>query len=644
MPRLQNLVVLRGFTKAYSLGGMRVGFAVASPGVAAQVRAVLAPLQVGELSLRVAMRLLAAGDPCARLRQRIRAVRPVAVEALTAAGLRVRAGHADVPAVVVDDAAGQASRALGRLGIRCLRPPTADAGIVQLRVPIGDVRVRAAAPAPRAMTTAVASGVANTVAAATASELLGRRAPDIRWAVTGSEQTAQGLAGLMALHGDAGGAPRGLRLAVASVAAGVLAAQGALAAQVARRRGCRVTSVETSALAGALMFASHHIAVAGAVSEASSPGRSPSAPPFRSADGCWFELEATSFDAWAGLWQDLGASQVDAADGLGELRTALRDRLVRAAGGAARVHAGGTASRTIEACAAASGVAAIRVREAAGRDVAPWRLQRGSPARPPQPARPAPALERPLAGIRVVELTSRLQGPLAGRLLHWLGADVVKLEPPGGDPGRLAPGGPFRGAYLAYNHGKRFAELDYRTAAGRSELAAIVAEADVFLHNARPGRAERYGFDAAQLERARPGLVHVQLAGWDPVAGRGDTVAGDYVVQADSGVAAALAAAGDPPRPSPLTLLDVMGGLLGAAAAAAGLLERERGGRGTRAGTTLHGAASLLLRHGRGEQDGPRAAIHAEPGALLADPRTAALLAPVADGIFAAGVPWRFAA
>lgn len=141
VPRVASLVVLRGFTKAYSLGGMRSGFAVASSGVAEEVRAVAAPLQVSELSLRVALGLLAAGDPCARLRRQIHAVRPVAVDLLGAAGLSVRTGHPDVPAVIVDDAGGEASASLERLGIRGLTPPVAGAELVQLRIPIGDVRV-----------------------------------------------------------------------------------------------------------------------------------------------------------------------------------------------------------------------------------------------------------------------------------------------------------------------------------------------------------------------------------------------------------------------------------------------------------------------------------------------------------------------
>jgi histidinol-phosphate/aromatic aminotransferase/cobyric acid decarboxylase-like protein len=142
-----NLVVLRGFTKAYSLGGLRAGFAVASPGVADRVRAVVPPLQVGEAALAVALRLLEEGDACARLRSRIRETKPRSAALLERAGLEVDAGHPDVPALVVDDAGGAATRLLAPLGIVGLRPalaPRARVGaceLVHLRTPIDDERI-----------------------------------------------------------------------------------------------------------------------------------------------------------------------------------------------------------------------------------------------------------------------------------------------------------------------------------------------------------------------------------------------------------------------------------------------------------------------------------------------------------------------
>jgi crotonobetainyl-CoA:carnitine CoA-transferase CaiB-like acyl-CoA transferase len=258
----------------------------------------------------------------------------------------------------------------------------------------------------------------------------------------------------------------------------------------------------------------------------------------------------------------------------------------------------------LEAIAARNGIAACRLRsynELVGHAQdgvpAPWAIrpsERGASA-PLRAAGAEPA--RPLAGVTVVELTTRLQGPLAGHLLRMLGADVVKVEPPGGDPGRMAPAGPFRAAYLALNRGKRFAEVDYKTQAGSRELHELVAGADVFLHNARPGRAERLGVDFDSVQRTHPGIVHAQLAGWDPSGPRAGQVAGDYIVQAACACGHGLSEAGEPPFPSPVTLLDVSAGLLACEGVLAGLLRRVVRGRGAGVRTTLE-AAAAELQHG----------------------------------------------
>jgi crotonobetainyl-CoA:carnitine CoA-transferase CaiB-like acyl-CoA transferase len=160
----------------------------------------------------------------------------------------------------------------------------------------------------------------------------------------------------------------------------------------------------------------------------------------------------------------------------------------------------------------------------------------------------------------------------------------------------MAPAGPFHAAYLALNRGKHFVEVDYKTAGGRLELHDLVASADVFLHNARPGRAERLGVDFDSVQRSHPGIVHAQLAGWDPDGPRAGEVAGDYIVQADSGCGSGLNASGEPPFPSPVTLLDVMAGLLASEGVLAGLLRRAVRQRGASVRTTLSWAAAELQR------------------------------------------------
>ena len=146
VPTTEQLVVLRGFTKAYSLGGLRAGFAFASDALAPRVRELVAPLQVGELALQAALRLLEAGDVFAALRARVRSRKPEVVRALEAAGLVVLPGLPVFPWVAVADPGGTASRRLDGCGIRALRPapppgaPAAARDVLRLTIPLSDER------------------------------------------------------------------------------------------------------------------------------------------------------------------------------------------------------------------------------------------------------------------------------------------------------------------------------------------------------------------------------------------------------------------------------------------------------------------------------------------------------------------------
>lgn len=144
---LDNLVVLRGFTKAYSMGGLRCGYAVASTAVAERVRDLVVPMQVGELSLAGALRLLAAGDCFGPLRARIREVKPAFAARLAELGYQVTSGHADIPWVVVADPGGSTADRLAACGIRGLAPvpapseaPVASAPL-HLTVPLSPRRI-----------------------------------------------------------------------------------------------------------------------------------------------------------------------------------------------------------------------------------------------------------------------------------------------------------------------------------------------------------------------------------------------------------------------------------------------------------------------------------------------------------------------
>ncbi|MGA4839068.1 CoA transferase [Streptomyces sp. G45] len=442
------------------------------------------------------------------------------------------------------------------------------------------------------------------------------------------EATAQAATGVMAVHGRRDGAPRGLAADYTATTAGVLAVQGLLAGLLAEARGgtAATPTVTTSATRAGLLAVSQYLAATGA-DEGEAAELAPGGPPFTSADGTLFELETLDPGAWAAFWRALDAP----ADAI---RAGWRPFQFRYATACApfpdALHA---TTRTaawsrIRQAAAASGaeVCALRTlaERAAEHDGAPpWTFTphgpvAATPAR--QPAQPG----RPLAGLTVLEAGRRIQAPLAAHLLRLLGADVVRIEPPGGDPLRGMPPacGGTSARWLALNRGKPAVEVDIKAPSGRRRLRELVAGADVFLHNWAPGKAARLGLDAADLGRVSPGLVYAYTSGW---ADRVDDapMGTDFMVQARTGVGAAVRPADEPPAPSLMTLLDVLGGLLGAEAVLAGLLLRERaGGRGVRVDSSLLGAADVLtgpaLRRAERAPAGFRRPLRAADGWVVA--------------------------
>ena len=112
----------------------------------------------------------------------------------------------------------------------------------------------------------------------------------------------------------------------------------------------------------------------------------------------------------------------------------------------------------------------------------------------------------PLAGVRVVEMTHMVMGPTCGMILAQLGAEVIKVEPPGGDKTRSL-GGMGASFFPLFNRGKRSVMLDFAKPADRETMHALLSGADVFLENFRDGQLEKQGLGADELRRQHPHLI-----------------------------------------------------------------------------------------------------------------------------------------
>jgi crotonobetainyl-CoA:carnitine CoA-transferase CaiB-like acyl-CoA transferase len=186
-----------------------------------------------------------------------------------------------------------------------------------------------------------------------------------------------------------------------------------------------------------------------------------------------------------------------------------------------------------------------------------------------------------LKGVRVVELSTVITAPLTGLMLADLGADIIKVEPPGGDPFRSFRGGQYSPNFVAYNRGKRSIKLDLRTDAGRSILLELVARADVLLENYRPGIMARLGLGEDILQAANARLIHCSITGFGETGPYSARPAYDNVAVALSGI---LSLQLDPlhPQSSGPTIADNATGMYAAYGILGALYERERTGRGRR--------------------------------------------------------------
>jgi formyl-CoA transferase len=219
-----------------------------------------------------------------------------------------------------------------------------------------------------------------------------------------------------------------------------------------------------------------------------------------------------------------------------------------------------------------------------------------------KPADAAPML----AGVRVIDLTTVVFGPLTTQILADYGADVIKIEPPEGDimrhAGSVAADG-MGAIFLNLNRGKRSVAIDLKTAEGRAVLRRLISTADVFIHNVRRGAMDRLDLSYEAVAAVNPRILYCTATGFAQANPRADAAAIDDVIQTSSGLAALNADAAGVPRFVQSLLADKVAGMGLACAVLAALYRRTQTGRGGLVDVPMYEtlAAFMLLEHLQGQ-------------------------------------------
>jgi crotonobetainyl-CoA:carnitine CoA-transferase CaiB-like acyl-CoA transferase len=202
-----------------------------------------------------------------------------------------------------------------------------------------------------------------------------------------------------------------------------------------------------------------------------------------------------------------------------------------------------------------------------------------------------------LRGVRVLECTHFISGPRCGQLLADHGAEVIKIEPPSGDPARKSP--PIRSGwslyFAAHNRRKESVSVDLKQDGGRLILRRLIEWADVLITNYTPGASERLGLDFHAASQVNPRIVVVRISAFG-LSGADRNLPGfDGTVQARSGFAHMVGPQDRPPTVTSVPVLDFLGAVEGAYGALLGLHQRDQTGQGTEVDVSMMDAASTVL-------------------------------------------------
>jgi crotonobetainyl-CoA:carnitine CoA-transferase CaiB-like acyl-CoA transferase len=210
-----------------------------------------------------------------------------------------------------------------------------------------------------------------------------------------------------------------------------------------------------------------------------------------------------------------------------------------------------------------------------------------------------PTAAGPLAGITVLDLTRALSGPYATLMLADAGADVLKVERPGGGDDSRGWGPPFvgpaealeSGYFLSINRSKRSVTLDLKDHDDLATLRRLLAQADVLVENFRPGVMERLGLGPSVLEERYPRLVVLSITGFGEGGPDGHRSGFDQIIQGEGGLMGLTGHPGGEPTKVGVPITDILSGMFGAYGVVAALHERERTGLGQRVTTSLLASA-----------------------------------------------------